>query len=246
MLRKLNMKIVDKLASSDMYHWPNMRSLGLCNLMDKLELCRAHTHCICCVALYSIMRLLVDDLYLHTMLCCAHEQKAQGVQFTGVANKNAVLWRSWALPNDSKHNANFWRFRQLCCACADRQTDGQNWLLYPLLCMRTWDYKASLVLLYSTCITAYHAMTDLKFGSCTALSSSSLWLKHRNCHYQGQESQTPSPWLRHRHCVHWRPFTICAITVCSYWHAGDMISVSFQIATRDLTRDAFTTSPVAA
>ena len=127
----------------------------------------------------------------------------------------------------------------------DRQM-GKTDCFTPLLCMRTWDYKASLVLLYSTCITAYHAMTDLKFGSCTALSSSSLWLKHRNCHYQGQESQTPSPWLRHRHCVHWRPFTICAITVCSYWHAGDMISVSFQIATRDLTRDAFTTSPVAA
>ena len=50
------------------------------------------------------MRSLVGDLYVHTMLHCAHEQKAQGVQLIGVANKNAVLRHLWALPNDSKHN----------------------------------------------------------------------------------------------------------------------------------------------
>ena len=40
------------------------------------------------------------------MLRCAHahEQKAQGVRLIGVANKNAVLRRSWALSNDLKHN----------------------------------------------------------------------------------------------------------------------------------------------
>ena len=43
----------------------------------------------------------VDDLYLPTMLGCAHEQKAQGVWFIGVANKNAILR---ALPNNSNHN----------------------------------------------------------------------------------------------------------------------------------------------
>ena len=32
----------------------------------------------------------VDDLYLRTMLGCVHEQKAQGVRLTGVANKNTV------------------------------------------------------------------------------------------------------------------------------------------------------------
>ena len=34
----------------------------------------------------------VDDLYLHiTLNYCAHEQKAHGLQFTGVANKNTVF-----------------------------------------------------------------------------------------------------------------------------------------------------------
>ena len=51
---------------------------------------------------------LVDDLYLRTMPGCVHEQKAQGVQLVGVANKKAGLQCLWALPNYLKHNgANF-------------------------------------------------------------------------------------------------------------------------------------------
>ena len=59
---------------------------------------------ICIVALQyeRIMQSLVDDHYLHvhTMLRCTHEQKAQGVQLIGIANKNAVLRRSWTIPNN--------------------------------------------------------------------------------------------------------------------------------------------------
>ena len=58
----------------------------------------------------------VDDLYLHMVSGCAHEQRAHSGQcplFLGVgsghettigmANKMQHLQRSWALPNDSKH-----------------------------------------------------------------------------------------------------------------------------------------------
>ena len=99
------------------------------------------------------MRSLVDDLYLHTMLYYAHAQKAQGVWLICVANKNAVLRCSWALPNDSKHNgASFstistvWSYLRVAqiprsqdlaiFVLINRQTDGQNRLLYPLLHMR--------------------------------------------------------------------------------------------------------------
>ena len=50
------------------------------------------------------MREAVD---LQVMLGCAHKQKAHGQQWVrliGVANKNQRLQRSWALPNDLKHN----------------------------------------------------------------------------------------------------------------------------------------------
>ena len=76
------------------------------------------------------MRLLFDDLYLHTILLhCAHEQKAQGVRLIGVANKNAILRHSWALPNDSKHNrASFFDDLQFGCAYESlRSLDLKIW-----------------------------------------------------------------------------------------------------------------------
>ena len=49
-----------------------------------------------------------------------HEQKACGLQWIvpiGVINKTQYLQRSWALPNDSKHNeGSFSTFQQICCA----------------------------------------------------------------------------------------------------------------------------------
>ena len=93
------------------------------------------------------------DLYLHvhTMLRCAHEQKAQGVRLIGVANKKTVLWHLWALP---KHNgASFSTISTvwLCLRVAqvprswdlvifvltNRQTNRTN-CFYPLLCMHAW------------------------------------------------------------------------------------------------------------
>jgi hypothetical protein len=59
------------------------------------------------------MREAVDDLYLQVMLGCAHEQKAHGQQWVYLsnANKKQRLQRSWALPNDLKHNVvSFRRF----------------------------------------------------------------------------------------------------------------------------------------
>ena len=89
------------------------------------------------------------------MLRCAHahEQKAQGVRLIGVANKNAVLRRSWALSNDLKHNgASFFDdFDSLIVLtsrsgpynsrsgdfCADKQTDRQiELIVLPLLHVR--------------------------------------------------------------------------------------------------------------
>jgi hypothetical protein len=57
----------------------------------------------------TYISLIVDDLYLHNLLGCAHAHKHMGVRLIGVANKIPYLGRSWALPNDSKHNeAGFW------------------------------------------------------------------------------------------------------------------------------------------
>ena len=54
------------------------------------------------IRLSIIYAFTFDNLYPHTMLCCVHEQKAQGVQVIGVSNKNAVYL--WALPNNWKYN----------------------------------------------------------------------------------------------------------------------------------------------
>jgi hypothetical protein len=77
----------------------------------KLELCRAHTpraasaSCSASDSLYAEVCTLDDDLYLHVMLGYAHLHKAHGGALIGVANKKKTyLGRSWALPNDSKHN----------------------------------------------------------------------------------------------------------------------------------------------
>ncbi len=80
-----------------------------------------------------------------------------------------------------------------------------------------------------TCIyySMRHVATNLKFGSCTALSSSSPVieaLKPVTIEVESR-SQTPSRWLRRLHqcclytvnALHWRPFTICTIRLCSYW-----------------------------
>ena len=79
--------------------------------MNTLELYRAHTpHAACSVN--------VRELELHAMppqacwrtlptYCarlCAWAESTWWVVLIGVANKMQYLWRSWALPNDSKHN----------------------------------------------------------------------------------------------------------------------------------------------
>ena len=48
----------------------------------------------------------VDDLYLHVLiaLLCVHEQKAHGLQWVELTNKNAVFVTLVDLANDSKHN----------------------------------------------------------------------------------------------------------------------------------------------
>ena len=56
--------------------------------------------------------------------------------------------------------------------------------------------KASLVLYYSIMHAACHAMSDLKFGSCTALLSSSPVIEASKL---VSRSQTPSLQLRRRH-----------------------------------------------
>lgn len=67
-------------------------------MVPKLELSRVHTLC-AALSLHTVVHLsahcsmgvLVDDLYLHIILGCAHEQKAHWVRLMGVANKNAVF-----------------------------------------------------------------------------------------------------------------------------------------------------------
>ena len=117
----------------------------------------------CCICILQCMY-----MYLHRDEICGtinfacwrlryvvRISRKQGVRLIGVANKNAVLWHAWALPNDLKHNgASFstiltvWlclrvaqvpKSRDLAILCwqTDKQTDRQNRLLYPLLRTRT-------------------------------------------------------------------------------------------------------------
>ena len=85
----------------------------------------------------------------YALLGGGYEQKVQG-GVVDMANKNAVLRRSWALPNNLKHNgARFLTILtdSLCVRVAQMPryrdliilSDGQNRLLYPLLCMCTQD-----------------------------------------------------------------------------------------------------------
>ena len=78
-----------------------------------------------------------------------------------------------------------------------------------------WIYKASLALYIGT--AACHTATNLKFGSCTALSSLSLWLNHRNLSLSVNKvksrSLTPSLlWLVgagidiNVYAFYWRPY----------------------------------------
>ena len=53
--------------------------------------------------MHYIVCVLVDDVYLHTMLCVRMSRKQKG-WLIGMTNKNAVLQRLYALPDDSKHN----------------------------------------------------------------------------------------------------------------------------------------------
>ena len=59
-------------------------------------------------------------------------------------------------------------------------SDKYHWrVLLAYMYVIPWINKGSLVLYIARMRVVQHAMTDLKFGSCTALSNSSLWLKHR-------------------------------------------------------------------
>jgi hypothetical protein len=89
------------------------------------------------------------------MLGYAHVHKYMGVRLIGVANKTRYLGRSWALPNDSKHNevdfltiptdslylrvAQMPRSRDLAIFCADdrRRTDIQTDCVTPAAHART-------------------------------------------------------------------------------------------------------------
>ena len=82
------------------------------------------------------------------MLGCVHEQKAQGL--IGMANKNVVLRRLWAVPNDSKHNEASFSTDSLSLQVAqvprsrdlvmiNIQADRQNQLFYLLLRMHARD-----------------------------------------------------------------------------------------------------------
>ena len=97
-----------------------------------------------------------------------------------------------------------------------------------------WINKASLAL-YIARITVTRgwpardcsSVTNLNFGRNTVLSSSSLWLKHRNLSL----SRLRVDLRRHLHdfrgpasidvyAFYWRLFTTCTIILCSYWGDG--------------------------
>ena len=75
------------------------------------------------------------------MLRCAHEQKefggggGGGVRLLGVASKSKLLRRSWALPNDPKHNeVRFSTISTDYCAYESRaQVPRINLEIWPLL-----------------------------------------------------------------------------------------------------------------
>jgi hypothetical protein len=94
----------------------------------------------------TYISLIVDDLYLHNLLGCAHAYKHMGVRLIGVANKLPYLGRSWALPNDSKHDeAGFRRFWLIRCAYESlRCLDLEIW---RFLCWRQTDKPIALPLL---------------------------------------------------------------------------------------------------
>ena len=98
-----------------------------------------------------------------------------------------------------------------------------------------WINKASFALYIARIIVTrdwaacdYSNVTDLKFGRNTVLSSSSLWLKHRNLSLSrlrvDLRRHLHDFWGEHRsmftHSSYWRPFTTCTITLCSYWGDG--------------------------
>ena len=100
-----------------------------------------------------IYRTAFPTLGCAIVVCMSRKHK--GVQLTGMANKNKVLQRSWALPNNLKHNGagfltiNFrwihYASESLRCLhgsqdlaifvlinrSTDKWTDSEPWLLYP-------------------------------------------------------------------------------------------------------------------
>ena len=98
-----------------------------------------------------------------------------------------------------------------------------------------WINKASLAL-YIACIivkglarktTACHATNNLKFGRCTAVLSSSLWLKHRNLSLERLRVGLrlhlyDSGASIEVYAFYWRPFITYIITLCSHWGYGQV------------------------
>ena len=79
---------------------------------------------------------------------------------------------------------------------------------------------------------ACHATSDLKFGSYTALSSSSPMIEALKLVTVDVESrsQTPSLWLKRQHTcglltvhtLYWQPCTTIIMHLCSYWGCGQV------------------------
>ena len=90
-----------------------------------------------------------------------------------------------------------------------------------------WINKTSLAL-YSM----HHAMTDLKFGSYTALSSSSPVIEASKLVPVEVESQSQTPSLRLR-CQHWCGvyyiiddlLLYAPLELCSYWECGQVFHI---------------------
>ena len=113
-------------------------------------------HLFAYIIVYKICVCFVDDLYLHGILHKIHEQKAHGGTVAiGRHGQQKCSVCNARRPYQTKHNevsfskvstallrlrvAQMPRSRDLAIFCAERQIDGQNQLLYPLLRMHVQD-----------------------------------------------------------------------------------------------------------